>query len=539
MSELGILGELAVLVVGATLVMLALRPIGVPPILSYILAGVLLGPVLGVLAVTETLHLFSEIGIALLLFVVGLELSIGRIRDVGRPAALAALGQVGATFLIGFLLALGLGFDAVPAAFLGLATTFSSTVVVVKLLDRAGEFGTLHGRVSIGILLVQDVLVAVVLTLVAGLGAGGDGAGSIAVRLGTAMLGLVGLTVVAAAAVRWVLPPLFDWLAESTETLFIASLTWAFGFILAAEAIHVSIELGAFVAGVALAQLPYNDVLRHRVHPLVDFFLAVFFVSLGADLDAGAALGHALAIAVIAVFVLAGKPLILAWLLTRLGYSGRTSFLTGVTLGQVSEFAFIMLAAAVASGLVEDDLVSVVAVAGLLTMGGSTLLVPRAARTYEALRERLPAFLRRTGRDEKPELEREGHVVVIGMNTLGRLLVHRLADLGEHVLAVDNDHAKLEGLPAETLFGGVDNPAMLEEANIAGAKLVVSALQIEDVNNMLAYRCSEAGVPVSIHAFEPSLADELLGIGADHVMISKMDGIVQMQAALRQLQVIR
>jgi Kef-type K+ transport system membrane component KefB len=538
MIELGILSDLAVVIVGATAVLLALRPLGVPPILAYILAGLLLGPLLGLLAVTETLDLFSELGVALLLFVVGLELSIGRIRDVGRPAALAGTLQVGITFVLGTLIALALGFDARAAAFLGLATTFSSTVVVVKLLDRAGEFGTLHGRVAIGILLVQDVLVAVVLTLVAGMGDRGDVA--IGPALARAFIGLLAMTAVAAVFARWILPPLFSWLAQSTEALFIASLTWAFGFIVAAEMLHVSVELGAFVAGVAIAQLPYNDELRHRVHPLVDFFLAVFFVSLGASMDPGGSVGYVPAILVLSLFVLVGKPLIVAWLLTRVGYGGRSAFLSGVTLGQVSEFAFILVAAAAAAGLVEDELLSLVGVVGLVTIGGSSLLVPRASRLFERLlRTRVPSFLRRDGHDDEHTIERSGHVIVIGMNTLGRLLVHRLAEMGEDVVAVDSDPAKLHGLPAEALAGSVGSPALLDQAGIARAKLVVSALRIEDVNSMLAYRCSEASVPVSIHAFDPSLADELFEIGADHVMISKLDGIAQMRGELRRLKVTR
>lgn len=536
MTDFPILRDLGYVIVGAALLLLACRPLRVPPIVAYILAGLLLGPLLGLLTVTESLELMSELGIALLLFVVGLELSLQRLRDVGRPALLGGVLQVIITFGLGAALALALGFSGADVAFLALAVTFSSTVVVIKLLDRIGDLGALYGRIAIGILLVQDVLVAVVLTLVGALGGGDGGFGPIAAGLAQAFVGLAALAVAAAAAVRWFLPRVFDWLTESTEALFIASLTWAFAFIVAAETIHVSIELGAFVAGVSLAQLPYNDDLRRRIHPLVDFFLAVFFVSLGAGMDLSAAAGFWGAAVVLSLFVLLVKPLLVSALLAWLGYAGRTAFLAGLTLGQVSEFAFILMGLALAAGLVEPGLLALVGVMGLVTMAVSAFAVPSGERLYDVANSAwLPGFLRRGAREEPSATLRQGHVVIVGMNTLGRLLVREFARRGERVLALDSDADKLRDLPAETAVGSIESLAVLEEAGVAHAKLVVSALQIEDVNSLLAYRCSRMGVPVSIHAFDPSLSHELLEIGADHLMVSKHDGIRLMAEELRRL----
>lgn len=542
MIELAILRDLAWVVIGAAVVLHALRPFGVPPILAFMLAGVLLGPVAGVLDVSEPLHLFSELGVALLLFVVGLELSIENVRDLGRPAVIAGVLQVTGMFALGTLLMLLLpGIEPVAALFLGLAGAFSSTVVVVKMLDRAGELDALHGRLAIGVLLVEDVIVALVLTLVVGL-AGGDGGdpGGIARGLGGAFVGLLVLTALAAAAVRWILPRVFGWLSQSGEALFIASITWALGFILAAGYFGLSIELGAFVAGVALAQLPFSDELNRRVHPLVDFFLAIFFVALGAGMDFGAALRYLPAVVLLSLMVLFAGPLLVAFLLTRLGYSGRTAFLAAVVLSQVSEFAFILLGLGVAGGLVEAELLSLVGLVGLVTISVSSILAPRGRQLYAWLeRRRLPAWLRRAGRTEEPAAPRAGHVVVIGMNTLGRMLVQRLAERGERVVAVDTDRRKLRGLPAETIVGTIDDPAVLEHAGLGRAKLAVSALKIEDVNSMLVYRCVQLGVPVSVHAHDPAFAHELLDLGADHLMVSKLDGIPHMQAALRRAGVLR
>jgi len=538
MDQFPILRDLGVVVIAAALLLFAARPLRVPAILAYMLAGLVLGPGLGVFAVSESVEVFSELGIALLLFVVGLEMSLAALKDVGRAAVVVGVAQVSITALLGGALALAAGLDMAAAVFIGLAAAFSSTVVVIKLLDRAGALGALHGRLAIGILLVQDVLVAVALTVVGGfVDGGGDSLGG---GLAAAFLGIAALAVLAAAAVRFLLLPLFAWLAGSTEALFVLSLAWAFVFIVAAEMLHVSVELGAFVAGVALAQLPYNVELQRRVHPLVDFFLAVFFVSLGAGMDPVAAMGQLGTALLLSAFVLIGKPLIVAVLLGRMGHDRETSFLAGVTLGQISEFAFILTAMAAAGGLIGEQVLSLVGLVGLITIGTSSVLVPLAPRLRATL-ERRGALAIVGGHPTPPPRTPapEGHVVVVGMNTLGRMLVERFADLGERVVAVDTDAAKLRGLPAAIVVGSVDSPALLREADVARARLVVSALQIEEANSMLAYRCGQLGVPVSIHAFDPTLVPELRELGARHLMISKHDGIRQMAAAFRRLGVIQ
>ncbi|MEX0890941.1 MAG: NAD-binding protein, partial [Gemmatimonadota bacterium] len=275
-------------------------------------------------------------------------------------------------------------------------------------------------------------------------------------------------------------------------------------------------------------------------HPLVDFFLAVFFVSLGAGMDPVAAMGQLGTALLLSAFVLIGKPLIVAVLLGRMGHDRETAFLAGVTLGQISEFAFILTAMAAAGGLIGEQVLSLVGLVGLITIGMSSVLVPMAPRMRAALESR--GLLAIVGGHPTPPPRPpapEGHVVVVGMNTLGRTLVERFAALGERVVAVDTDATKLADLPAETLVGSVDSPALLREADVQRARLVVSALQIEEANSMLTYRCGQLGVPVSIHAFDPTLVPELRELGARHLMVSKHDGIRQMAAAFRRLGVIQ
>lgn len=539
-DESRLLTELGILVVAATAGLLLARPLRIPPILAYLMAGLVLGPLTGIVSPSEPVELLAEVGVALLLFLVGLELSVEKIRALGTTAAVAGTVQVALTFALGYGVAAALGFPGGAAAVLGLAVAFSSTVVVVKLLDRAGEMDSTHGRLAIGILLVQDVLVAVALTLFGALGTGGGG-GVPWGALGLAFGGVVILTVVGAGVGAWLLPRFLDWLEESGEGLFLFALAWAFAFILGAELFHLSVELGAFLAGVLLAQRRQSEELWRRTRPLVDFFLAVFFVSLGAHMELAGLEGSGPALVALGLLVLVAKPLLIMLLTGILGQPPRLGLLTGITLGQVSEFAFILVGLAVASGTVEPELAGFVGVLGMGTIGISALLVPRAP----ALAARLEGWglLRYCpGPKDLPPPPTsphwEGHVVVVGMNTLGRQLVQGFRERGERVLAVDTDPIKLAGLQTEGLVGDVTLPDVAEEAGVAGARLVVSALQIEEVNELLAWQCRRAGVPCSIHAFDPSLMDELLEIGVDHLLVPKQQGVGLMEARLRALGVL-
>lgn len=534
MGDAGVLSELGKVVVGAAAVLGLARGLRLPPLLSYLAAGLLLGPLTGLLVVTESVDLLSHLGVALLLFLVGLELSVDRIREVGRTALAVGGGQMAGTLAGGAALSALFGFSLGESLLLGLAVTFSSTVVVIKLLDRAGELESRHGRISVGVLLVQDVVVAVALTVVAGLGTG-DGGGT-AVELGTALAGLLGLVAAAGAAARWGLGDLLDWLSPSREAVFIAVLAWCLAFILAAETVHLSVELGAFVAGVAVAQLPLARDLHTRVRPLVDFLLAVFFVTLGAGMDVGAVGRNAGTVLALSAFVIVGKPLLVGGLLGLAGESSSTGVRSGLTLGQISEFSFVLVGGAAAAGVAGEAVVSVTGAVGLVTIGVSAVLAPQAHRVLALLRSAgwaRAAPEAASGGDGSDAPERSGHVVVVGMNTLGRSVVEALAGRSVEVVAVDIDPEKLRGLPAETVVGDVSYRDVASELQLGRAMLVVSALRIEDTNRLLVYRCEQVGVPVAVHAFDPLHREELRALGAEYVIDSKREGVRQIVELLR------
>lgn len=529
MTDIPILLDLGLIVVAAAALVLSARAVHIPTIIAYIIAGLVLGPITGVLQQTETVELIAELGIALLLFLVGLELSLDNIRDVGRVAVVAGIGQVVFTAVGGFLISIPLGFSVVESIFIATALTFSSTVVVVKVLTHKGELDTLYGRIAVGIFLVQDLVAIVVLTLLAGLGNPEEMTpGAIVRGIGGSVAGMLLLLGVALLSSRYLLRLVFRWMSASPEGLFIWALTWCFLFVIGAEALNVSPEIGAFLAGMSLAQLPFNLELRRRVHPLMNFFVMVFFVSLGVQMELAAAAEYWFAAVVLSLFVLIGNPFIFLAIIARMGYSQRTAFLTSVTVAQISEFSFVFAAVGLSSGLIDEGILSLIGIVGLVTIGGSVYMIIYNHELYALACERgWLKLLRPAKRDGEEEFVAEkprDHVVVVGMNALGTRIVRELIEEGERVVAVDSDPEKLKALSCRTIAGSTEHRSVLEQANFAQAKLLVSALQIEDANNLLAFRCREAGVPTSIHAFDRLVVDELREIGVDHLIQSKSAG---------------
>lgn len=522
--------------------MLIGRRLSAPTIIAYIAAGLLLGPVTGLLVETESIELIAETGIVLLLFLVGLELSLDKIRDVGRVSIVAGLGQVAFTAAGGAVLCLLLGFSGVQALVIATALTFSSTVVVVKVLSQKGDIDSLYGRIAVGIFLVQDLVVILALTLLTGLGDGRSlSAGSILSGIGAALGGMLLLLAFVAISARFLLPRMFGWMSRSAEGTLIWSLAWCFMLAAGATVLNLSVEIGGFLAGISLAQLPYNQELRRRVRPLMNLFVMVFFISLGSQMELAAAREHALSAAVLSLFVLVGNPLIFLIIIGRMGYSTRTAFMTSVTVAQISEFSFVFAALGLSAGFIDESVLSLIGIVGLVTIAVSVYMIMYNEALYERLsRYRILRLL--AGGDQRNEPDEssrpeaiQDHVVVIGMNALGTRLVRKLIAEGENVVAVDTDAGKLEGLQCTTVLGNVDHLDVLEEAGFSRAKLLVSALQIEDTNELLAFRGASAGVPTSIHAFDQAVVHDLLESGATHLLESKNAGIRRLTNHIRGL----
>ena len=541
-SELTLLLNLGFIVITAAGFAFLGKLVKMPSIVAYIIAGIVLGPGLGIVQLDHSLELISELGIALLLFLVGLELSLQKIKDLGRVAIILGGLQVPMTAAGAYVISTLMGFSVVECVFLAATVTFSSTVVVIKLLDQKGATSRLFGRIAISLFLAQDIVVIIGLTILSGLGSGGDEPFEMVTltkSLGIAFAGMVILLLVSLFASRCVLPKPFAWASRSPDTVFIWALCWCFLVVLLAHQFHLSVEIGAFLAGIAIAQLPIHEDLHRRLHPLMTFFVAVFLVTLGIQMDISV-LGEVWKYALgLSVFVIIAKPLIVFIILSRLRYSEYTAFQAATASGQVSEFAFILLGLGAGAGLIEGRVVSLGGMVGILTIAISSYLILYSDPLYSAFQKLgvLKFFKAKQEPDTEEQHSYEGHVIVVGMNALGREVVKQLSGRGETVLAIDTDPRKLEGLNcAETLIGSVEYESAVEEIGLSCARLVISALQIEDTNHLLAYRCRSAGVPCAIHAFDISVVEDLLDLDTAYMFMPAFDAVREQLAIFDQIE---
>ena len=258
-----------------------------PLIVAFIVVGILVGPsVLNWVSDSEPLELFAEIGIAVLLFLVGLKLDIQLVRTTGKVALATGLGQVLFTSLAGFGLALLLGMTATVAAYVAVALTFSSTIIIVKLLSDKRELEKLHGRIALGFLIVQDIVVVIAMIVLSSIGAEGDA--SIGMQLLRIVVSAVGMLLGTWLVISFVMPRVLPLVASSQELLIVSAVSWAVSVAALSSWLGFSVEVGAFLAGFALASTPYRESIASSLSGLRDFLVLFFFIELGAQLDLSA-----------------------------------------------------------------------------------------------------------------------------------------------------------------------------------------------------------------------------------------------------------
>jgi Kef-type K+ transport system membrane component KefB len=474
---------LAVCVAAGGLAVLLRQPL----LVGLLVAGVLVGPgVFGLVEATAEVELLGEIGIALLLFVVGLKLDPRLVRRLG-PVVLVAGGiQVALTAGIGFGIARAFGIELVGALYLGAAMAFSSTVIVVKVLTDRRELEQLHGRIAVGILIVQDIVVVLLMIGLATVDPE-SGAGLVSQAGAVLLRGLALLALVFVAA-RWVLPRVTHVLARQGELLVLASVTWAVVLAALAIVLGFSAEVGAFLAGTALASSEYRDAISGRLSTLRDFLLVFFFIDLGVRLELGGVEDLAL-VAVLSLFVLVGKPLVVAVITTRLRFRARVGVRSGLTLAQISEFSLILVALGVGLGHVDGRIVGLVTGVALVTITASTFLSSRSVVLVPRLSPPLERFERAPVRPESPESGAlpDPTVVVIGLGRLGTTVVTELDERGEDVLGVDFDPRSILGTAFEipVLYGDAEDPELPHHLPLDRARWVVSTLRELDAHRSL------------------------------------------------------
>lgn len=494
-----------------------------PLIVAFILVGVAVGPVgAGWVSADTTMELLARLGLAILLFLVGLRLDLHMIRSTGPVAVVTGLGQVACTAVLGYLIALALNLSGISALYVAAALTFSSTIIIVKLLSDKRELDQLHGRITLGILIVQDIVVVLVMIALTAYGQGSSGG----MGAGIAVVALKGLGLLAGiwALTRWVMPWLMPHVARSQELLVLFGVAYAVSVAAFSEWLGFSSEVGAFLAGVSLASTQFRDALGARLVSLRDFLLLFFFLNLGAGLDFSEAAGQLVAALILSVFVLIAKPMIVIAIMTVMRYPVRVGFAVGLPLAQISEFSLILASLGVTLGHISGATLSLITVVGLVTIAASTYLTTYSDPIFERCRRWL-AVLERTHPRESETAENtdDFDVVLFGLGRFGSHLAERLSGAGHRVLGVDFDvHGvrthRRKGVAMA--FGSAEDLDLLQALPLERAKYVVSAIPVLQTNLALLHGLRQHGFDgiIALTAHTRHDAEQLRAAGVDVVL---------------------
>lgn len=542
MGHVPLLDELAIVAALAVFVTVVLSRLKLPTVAGLLLAGALLGPFgLRLVSSVRAIEVLAEVGVVLLLFSIGLEFSLARLRDILRQVALGGALQVGLTTGVTTGIAVLLGQTLGRGVFYGFAFSLSSTAIVLRALSERRELDAPHGKFIVGTLIFQDLCVVPMVLIVPLLGAGGTAghaAASIGLALGKAMVVVVGTVVVA----RFVVPKVLGWVdaSRSREVFLLAILALCIGTAWLTSMVGLSLALGAFLGGMVVADTEYSHRAMGDILPLRDAFVSVFFVSLGMLFDVRVVASQPLLVfGLLAGFLLAkGALATLAAMAMR--FPSRVAWLAGVGLAQFGEFGFVLARLAQGSGVVDDAAVSPLLAAGIASMFLTPLLV-RAAPHITA-GERLLAPLERLigvrSIDEADQSRKlENHVIIVGFGVAGLLTARTLLATGTPfvVLELNADNVrrgKELGLPV--YYGDATSEEALGHAHLRQARQVVllmnDPLAAQRIVDML--RRVAPNVPVLMRTRYLAERDGLLKIGARDVVAEEVEGAVEVIARL-------
>lgn len=521
--------QLSLVIVVAAAVSLVMRMLKQPLIMGYILTGILVGPsFLDLIKEHGSFETFSEIGIALLLFIIGLELSVAVVKRLGKPAFVTAMALLATIGTLGYLLGVAFHFSTTEAVITGFALFFSSTIIIAKVLSDKKELTRLNGQIAIGVILIDDIIATFALLYVAANSSGALDLADIGILILKGAGVIAGLTFLGA----YVLPKFTKFIAKSQELLFLFALAWGFGIASLVNAIGFSIEVGALFAGVTLAHLPYVHQIGARLKPLRDFFIILFFISLGVSLQFDNLAAGIVPALILSAVVIVIKPVTVMVSLGMLGYTKRTSFKTGINLSQISEFSIILVVLAAGADMVSGQLSAIITLVAIITIAVSTYLMKYDNWIYAKLEKNLHFFERSTTNEATHEAKTYP-LVLFGFKNGGHQFLKTFRSMRQRYVVVDYDPEvidELEQKHIEYLYGDATDPELLAEINIEKAKLVVNTIGDHSVNMSLVryVRHHNKDAVLICYSDDHNEAAELYKIGATYVMLPHFIGSEQL-----------
>lgn len=526
--------ELTLIIVVAVAISLIMRMLKQPLIIGHIITGILVGPaVFNFVSSQETIEIFAEFGIALLLFIIGLGLNLRVIKDIGKVALLASLAQVLFVGGAAYSAAIIIGYTPVVAFYIALALSLSSTIIVLKLLSDKKEQSRLYAKVSVGFLIVQDFLVTMAVLLVSSSSSGNitlDDFVPLATKGGAFIGGLI--------IIRYaVLPSLNKVIGKSQEFLFLFAIAWALGIATLAKTAGFSLEIGALLAGMTIASMPYATEVASRLKPLRDFFIVLHFVMLGLLVDLAVVQGSPGRTIIFSLIVLIANPISVLIIMGLMGYTKKTSFKAGIAMTQVGEFSLILLAVASHYGYIGSDVVSLITFVALVTIAASTYMILYSDQLYGFFEKYLRLFERRKAHDDN-ERRKRYELVLFGYQRGGHEFLPIFRKMDKKFIVVDYDPSVIDFLEQrqiEYMYGDATDNDMLEELNLRHSRLIVSTITDSGTNRGLA-TWLEANNPSAVFIATADNVEEAAKLyekGAAYVMLPHYIGSEKIGAFIK------
>lgn len=494
-----------------------------PLIIGYIITGVIVSRYLiNITDSSVSISTFAEIGVALLLFLVGLNLNPKMIKEVGKVSIITGVGQVVFTSVIGFGIAVYFGFSVITSAYIAVALTFSSTIIIMKILSDKNDLETLYGRIAIGFLIVQDLIAIFILMAISSVSSGADFTN---IALQTVLKG-AGLVIFVFLVGVYILPQLTKAVARSQEFLLLFSIAWSLAVASLFLYFKFSIEIGALLAGITLSLSPYRYEISSKMRPLRDFFIVMFFVLIGTQMVFSDISQYIYPIIAFSAFVLIGNPLIVMVLMGLLGYTKKNSFLAGLTVAQISEFSLILIALGVKLGHLPLEILSLVTAVGIITIAGTTYFITYGSRIYPYLSRYLSIFEKNGKKIDEHAYHQDKayEILLFGHNRIGYDLLESFKKLKKKFLVVDYNPEIVINLAKEGIdckYGDASDSELLDGLNLNKAKAIISTIPDVDTNLLLINKIKEskgnAIIVVMAHRIDDAL--KLYEEGATYVIM--------------------
>lgn len=519
--------ELAIVVLMATVLGIIARFLKQPLILAFILAGALIS-YFGFFNLNnqEVLSALSDLGIMFLLFLVGLEIDFKSLKFIGGVSSVMGLFQVILTAGLGFLLAQILHFSYLESTYIGAALTFSSTIIVVKLLSEKRDANSLYGKISTGILLFQDFIAILILVFLSGLKTGQE------IAVWPVVFAVAKAAVLFTLVLfigRKFLPRIFDKVNYSQELVFLTTLAWCFlvAAIVSHPKINFPIEISGLLAGLALSNSSVHFQISSKIKYLRDFFVVIFFVILGSSLVVSDFHKIILPIIFLSAFAIIIKPLIVMLIMGIKGYRKKTGFLTGTSLSQISEFSLVLAAIGFKLGHLSKDIVSIITGVGVITIAVSVYLIMYADGIFRKINRLIPVPERKKLKEDiQSAHDHLKPIILIGYHRLGQSIAFNLNK--DDLLTIDFDPEVIQAAKSNGhnyLFGDVSDDEIFKKAHFETAQLVISTVPDLNDNIYLLQKLNvlkKKGIELKIIA-RGETDDEvetLYKLGADYVIFS-------------------